>query len=185
MVMIAIIFAKKRTRFEKKHSAMLCNETMINRISRILYESSFFTEIILYTKDSDLNSKYAETVIDASEGILINSILECVGKYHEFLAIGGDMPLIDYTLLKKIIEKYNKKPVTFKNSETYEPLFTLYKMKIYNELKEYVDNGYKSINKFIEKNDFDIILENKGDERKLKSVNYFSDLINIRNFLKC
>ena len=40
-------------------------------------------------------AKIAVTEEDNTNGILFDSILYCLEKYQEFLAIGGDMPYID------------------------------------------------------------------------------------------
>ena len=43
-----------------------------------------FNKIILFTRDYSLKSRYAVTDFDRTDGILIDSILYCIGKYHAF-----------------------------------------------------------------------------------------------------
>ncbi len=180
--MIAVIFAKRSIRLPAKHHIMICGEEMIDRVSRILYESKIFDRIILYTKDETINSRYCEVVIDHSNGILINSVIECLKIYSEFLAIGGDMPLIDYDLLKIIIDAYDKRPVSLSSYGIIQPLLSLYNNLILNSLNSYIMSGGTSLYKFILNNDFKIINVNTF---KTMSVNTSIDLIKIKRYLGC
>ncbi len=180
--MIAIIFAKNSERLKDKHNMEICGETMINRISRILYESKIFDRIILFTKNHSLKCSYCSIIYDDTGGILIDSILHCIKTYNEFLAVGGDMPLIDYNIIDNLIKSYNKKMIAYKNGNYYETLFSIYNMSVYSSLKNYRDSGNESISKFMSLYNTDYIEVNT---LKLKSVNYYDDLLMVRKYLNC
>jgi len=180
--MIAIIFAKNSERLKNKHNKIICNETMINRISRILYESKFFDRIILFTKNYSLKCDNCDIIYDNTDGILMDSILYCIKNYHEFMAVGGDMPLIDYEIINKLFKSYNKKTLTYKNNGYYETLFSIYNYDIYNDLNNYRISGNNSISKFMSLYKINYIEINT---LKLKSVNYYDDLLMVRKYLNC
>ncbi|EQB73587.1 MAG: molybdopterin-guanine dinucleotide biosynthesis protein A [Ferroplasma sp. Type II] len=178
--MIAILFAKESRRLKNKHSMELCGETMVDRIARILVESGYFENIILFTRDYSLKSRYAVTDFDRTDGILIDSILYCIGKYHEFLAVGGDMPYIDRDITGKIVNGYEKHSIAYDSEGFCQPLFAIYSMDIYEPLKEYRRAGGESISNFIRKSDMKCIVGLSG---KLKSVNTVEDLMEAREKL--
>ncbi len=179
---MAVIFAKNSERLKNKHNMEVCGETMINRISRILYETKIFDSIILFTKNYSLECNNCNTVCDYTNGILIDSILYCIKTYNKFLAVGGDMPLIDYDIINKLIKSYNGKAIAYRNSNYYEPLFSIYNMSIYNNLKKYRDSGNGSISKFMSMYSINYVEINT---LKLKSVNYYNDLLIVRKYLNC
>ncbi|KJE50003.1 MULTISPECIES: molybdenum cofactor guanylyltransferase [Acidiplasma] len=180
--MMAIIFAKKSERLKDKHNKIICNETMINRISRILYETGLFDKITLFTKNFSLQCKYCDVLYDHTNGVLINSILYCIKNFKEFFAVGGDMPLIDHDIIKELIDNYNKNTVSVLNHNYYEPLFSIYNYKIYDKMENYINSGGSSVKKFMELNNISYI---KKDTIKLKSVNYYDDLIFVNKYLNC
>jgi molybdopterin-guanine dinucleotide biosynthesis protein A len=178
--MIAILFAKESRRLKNKHSMELCGETMIDRIARILLESGYFKNIILFTRNYSLKSRYAVTDFDRTEGILMDSIIYCIGKYHEFLAVGGDMPYIDRDITGKIVNRYEKHSIAFDSGGFCQPLFAIYSMDIYEPLKEYHRAGGESMSNFIRELNMRCI---QGTPEKLKSVNTIEDLIDAREKL--
>jgi molybdopterin-guanine dinucleotide biosynthesis protein A len=178
--MIAIIFAKKSQRLSDKHSMDLCGERIIDRVSRIILESHLLQEIILFTKDSSLSSKYCTTEDDTTDGILLDSILYCIGKYREFLAVGGDMPYIDITIIDEIVRNYSGTAITCKSDGFYQPLFTVYNKKLYKSMKEFRNSGGESMSRFLGISDLQIL--NFGSD-KLRSINYMSDLNEARRTL--
>ncbi len=178
--MIAIIFAKKSQRLVGKHNMDICGERLIERVSRIVIESHLFKETVLFTKDSSLISKYCRIEIDRTDGILIDSILYCLEKHKEFLAVGGDMPYIDYSLIDNIIKKYSGTPITYIAEGFYQPLFTVYNNKLYNPMNKYRAGGGESISEFLRTSAVETL--NTGSE-KLKSINYISDLEQARKIL--
>lgn len=180
--MIAIIFAKESERLPNKHSMELCGETLVDRISRVLYESGYFNEIILFTKNLKLSISHGITVKDNTQGILIDSLIYCIEEYHEFLAVGGDMPFIDKELIKYIMENYSKKSVAYFANGYYQPLFAIYTSDIYENIKEYRMAGGESINRFMK--EFNVPAIN-GDPEKLTSVNTMKDLIDARKRSGC
>lgn len=178
--MIAIIFAKKSQRLRDKHSMDLCGEHLIDRVSRIILESHLLQEIILFTKDSSLSSKYCRTEDDTTDGILIDSILYCIGKYREFLAVGGDMPYIDDALINRIISNYAGNAIGYTSGGVYQPLFTIYTGKLYKPLIEYRNGGGESISRFLSNSGIETI---NADGDKLRSINHISDLDEARRTL--
>ncbi|AAT43878.1 molybdenum cofactor guanylyltransferase [Picrophilus oshimae] len=180
--MISIIFAKKSERFPGKHHAMICGEEMIKRISRIINESMLFDKIILYTKDETLYSEYCDIVIDKSKGTLIDSLMSCLKEYSEFLAVGGDMPLLDYNILKYLMDNYTGRSLAVSSYGFIQPLLSIYNKSIINDLDKYILSGSKSIYKFIMKSNFKILNINTF---KTMSVNTLNDLKEINYYLGC
>jgi molybdopterin-guanine dinucleotide biosynthesis protein A len=168
--MKAIIFAKKSRRLRDKHTMDLCGEHLIDRVSRIILESHLFQEIILFTKDSLLASKYCITENDTTGGILIDSILYSIEEHTEFLAVGGDMPYIDIPVIAEIIRNYSGTPITSKSDGFYQPLFTVYNEKLYKSMKEYRNSGGESISRFL-------------GISALKTLNFGSDKLRSINFI--
>ncbi|WMT51006.1 MAG: NTP transferase domain-containing protein [Ferroplasma sp.] len=178
--MIAIVFAKKSQRLMGKHRMDLCGEPLIERVSRIILQSSLFDEIILFTKDPSVSSKYCRTEYDATGGILIDSILYCIEKYRRFLAVGGDMPYIDASLIRSIISNYHGEAIACISGGFYQPLFTIYTEKLYKSMKEYRNSGGESISRFLSISGIETI-DVGGNQ--LQSINYISDLYEARRLL--
>ena len=178
--MRAIIFAKKSQRLRDKHSMDLCGERLIDRVARIISQSHLFEEIILFTKDTSVSSKYSRTEYDATDGILIDSILYCIEKYGRFLAVGGDMPYIDVSLIRSIISNYHGDTIACTSGGFYQPLFTIYTEKLYKPMREYRNSGGESISRFLSISGIESI---DADGNKLGSINYISDLYEARKLL--
>ncbi|MCL4453988.1 MAG: NTP transferase domain-containing protein [Candidatus Thermoplasmatota archaeon] len=178
--MRAIIFAKKSQRLRDKHSMDLCGERLIDRVSRIISQSHLFEEIIIFTKDPSVSSKYCRTEYDATDGILIDSILYCIEKYRRFLAVGGDMPFIDVSLIRSIISNYHGDTIACTSGGFYQPLFTIYTEKLYKPMREYRNSGGESISRFLSTSGIESI---DADGNKLGSINYISDLYEARKLL--
>jgi molybdopterin-guanine dinucleotide biosynthesis protein A len=156
------------------------NEPMIDRVSRILLKSGAFKEIILFTKNFSLGSKYAVAEMDSTNGILIDSIIFCIQKYGEFLAVGGDMPYIDEKLIYRILDNYRGRGLTFISEGHYQPLFTIYNEGLYESLVEYRRGEGSSISAFMGQAKMDTIEDNTG---RLRSVNNYEDLIEANKIL--
>ena len=180
--MIAIIFAKNSQRLQNKHNMEICREKMIDRISRILSETGRFSNIILFTKNFSLKSKFAVTEEDNTDGILFDSILYCIERYHEFLAIGGDMPYIDKESIENILDNYKGNSVAYMSDNFYQPLFAIYSTDVEQPMLKYRKNGKGSIRKFM--NEYSMLYI-EGDQEKLKSINTEKDLIEARKNLRC
>jgi molybdopterin-guanine dinucleotide biosynthesis protein A len=178
--MIAIIFAKKSHRLTDKHSMDLCGERLIDRVSRTIVQSSLFRETILFTKDSSLCSKYGRTEHDTTGGILIDSIIYCIGKYQEFLAVGGDMPYIDDALINGLISNYAGNAIAYTSGGVYQPLFTIYTGKLHKPMMDYRNGGGESISRFLSNYGIETI---SADGDKLRSINHVSDLDEARKLL--
>ncbi|MEM0139501.1 MAG: hypothetical protein QXZ44_02680 [Ferroplasma sp.] len=180
--MIAVIFAKKSERLPDKHRMAICGRPMISYISEILFNSKLFSKIILFTKDAGLECKYCDKAIDATDGILIDSLIYCIENYKNFMAVGGDMPLIDRPMLYKLINSSNGNTLPASNYGYYEPLFAIYGTDIYESIKNYRLSGNESISKFFE---LDKLKALDMDTFKLKSVNTYSDLLFARKSIGC
>jgi molybdopterin-guanine dinucleotide biosynthesis protein A len=180
--MIAIIFAKESERLRNKHSMDLCGEKMVDRVSRILLESKYFDKIILFTRDFKLGISNGVTVHDNTHGILIDSLIYCIEQYHEFLAVGGDMPFIDNDLIKCLMENYRHRSIAYFNNGYYQPLFAIYTNDIYENIKKYRMSGGESINRFMKEFNVPAV---DGMQKKLASVNTMADLVNARKQLGC
>ena len=178
--MIAVIFAKKSQRLKDKHTMDICGEHLIDRVSRLILESNLFQKIILFTKNPLLSSKYCVTENDATEGVLIDSILYSIEKHKEFLAVGGDMPYIDKVLIDKIIKSYSGSAITCTAEGFYQPLFTIYTEKLYKPMKEYRNNGGESASRFLGTSGIQTL---RVESEKLRSINYMSDLNEARKIL--
>lgn len=180
--MIAIIFAKNSQRLQNKHNMEICGEKMIDRISRILSETGRFSNIILFTKNFSLKSKFAVTEEDNTDGILFDSILYCIERYHEFLAIGGDMPYIDKESIENILDNYKGNSMAYMSDNFYQPLFAIYSTDVEQPMLKYRKNGKGSIRKFMDEYSVSYL---EGDQEKLKSINTEKDLIEARKNLRC
>ena len=180
--MIAIIFAKNSQRLQNKHNMEICGEKMVDRISGILSETGRFNNIILFTKNFSLRAKFAVTEEDNTDGILFDSIIYCLEKYHEFLAIGGDMPYIDTESIENILDNYKGNSLAYMSDNFYQPLFAIYSMNVEQPMLKYRKKGNGSIRKFMDEYHMPFI---DGHQEKLRSINTVEDLIEARKRLRC
>ncbi len=106
-------------------------------------------------------------------------------EYDDALIVGGDMPMLNLDLLKKIIDisKLGKYTVVPRHSgDLLEPLHAVYSKNLYVKLKEYIYNGGRGIQFFLKNHRELFIPFDVSDEGYLKSffnVNMVGDLISV------
>jgi molybdopterin-guanine dinucleotide biosynthesis protein A len=171
-------------RLPGKHLADICGERMIERIARIADESALFDEVLIMTRDGSIRPKNVRTVVDHSQGTLINSIIESIRQFGAFFALAGDMPLIDSKLLKDVFNAYSDKPVAaITSTGIIEPLFAIYNSGILKGIIKYSKES-SAIHPFIEEN-FSLYEVQQMDDWKLTDVNVEEDLNMVRKILRC
>lgn len=182
--MISLVFVKESRRLPGKHLLDFCGEPMLKRICRILEGSGQFERVVVYSKYRDLRLDGCNIERDSSGGTLIDSILSALDYYGTFLAVGGDMPLIDVDLVKAFVERYHNKPIAATDFDgTIEPLLAIYDRSVREEMEKF-SNGSKRIFPFLEKR-FDLFKVDKISSLKLFNVNTMDDLERARFLAKC
>ncbi len=182
--MKAVIFVKESERLEHKHLLEICGEAMLSRVDRILKETRLFEEVIVFSKYERLQLKNLRVVNDSTEGTLIDSITNALEKFNVFLAVGGDLPLIDIEVVRTILEAYGGKPVAAVDADgIVEPLFAVYNHSILDSLVEFSKQN-RNIFPFITES-FDLVHLNETQSRKLLNVNTNEDYDTANKMIKC
>jgi molybdopterin-guanine dinucleotide biosynthesis protein A len=157
---------------------------MIFSIYTTIEHTGLFESVIVYSKYSNLQLDGCLVERDLTTGTLIDSILESIRIFGEFLAVGGDMPLLDAQTISELVSKYNGTPLAAVDSEgTVEPLFAIYNEQIYDELLKSSKNT-KRIFGFVSER-FRLIHMNRKLSRKLMNVNTPEDLEKARAAAHC
>ncbi|MCL5874528.1 MAG: NTP transferase domain-containing protein [Candidatus Thermoplasmatota archaeon] len=182
--MKAVIFVKQSQRLPGKHLMTICGEPMLSRIYRTLEHTGLFETVVVYSKYPDLALDGCLIERDPTTGTLIDSILDSIVKFGEFLAVGGDLPLLNSEVVSEFVLEYDGRPLAAVNSEgTIEPLFAIYNRRIYGELLESSKHS-KQIFTFV-KERFHLIQINEERSRSLFNVNTLEDLEKARNIADC
>ncbi len=157
---------------------------MLNRIYRTIENTNSFEGVIIFSKYPDLEIDGCAVSKDLSRGTLIHSIVGAIERFDEFLALGGDMPLVDNEVISNLMKEYSGTPVAaVDNNDTIEPLFAIYNRTIYDNMLEYSRHN-RQIYSFIEKS-FKLIRMNEVLSSKLFNVNTQKDLDKVRLVLEC
>ncbi|MGC8561883.1 MAG: molybdenum cofactor guanylyltransferase [Thermoplasmata archaeon] len=182
--MKAVIFVKQSERLPGKHLMTICGQPMIKRIYDALDQTGLFEETVIYSKYPNLVVDGCKIERDNTEGTLLDSILEAILKYGEFLAVGGDLPLLNREIIFNIVIKYHKVPVVAIDKDgTVEPLFAIYNDSVYNDLLKFSRNS-KKIFEFVDKR-FQHIILNEEFSSRLLNVNTIDDLYTARKMGGC
>ncbi len=182
--MISLVFVKESQRLPGKHLLDFCGEPMLKRICRILEETGHFDRVVVYSKYRDLQLDGCTVEKDNSGGALIDSILSALDSYGTFLAVGGDMPLIDGDLVRSLMESYHKKPIAATDfAGTIEPLFAVYDGSVKEGMEAFSKNT-KRIFPFLQEK-FDLFRVDEVSSLKLFNVNTRDELETARALAKC
>jgi molybdopterin-guanine dinucleotide biosynthesis protein A len=180
----AVIFVKESVRLPGKHMLEICGEPMLARIYRVLKETGYFEEVVVYSKYRRLELKGLRIERDRTEGVLIDSIISAIENFGEFIAVGGDMPLIDKEVVSKLLDKYDGRPVAAVDCNgILEPLFAIYNNRIYDNILEYSRNN-RQIFPFLMK-EFSLITMSEEQSAKLFNVNTEKDFEEAREVISC
>ncbi|MGC8645763.1 MAG: molybdenum cofactor guanylyltransferase [Thermoplasmata archaeon] len=183
-VQYALIFAKESERLPGKHLLEVCGEPMLARIYRILNSCNLFEDVLVYSKYKDLPLKGLNVMKDVTSGVLIDSILSAIDLFGEFLAIGGDMPCINCTLISKFLGEYEGVPIAAKDSTGFpQPLFAVYNRTIYENFRKHALED-RRIYPFLIEN-FRLEPLSEKESMMLMSVNRRDDLILARKCAGC
>jgi len=121
---------------------------------------------------------------DDSEGTLINSLIYSINILGEFVAVGGDMPLLDSLIIKDLLNRYKSRPVAAISSDgLIEPLFAIYNESIFHDLLEFSKKN-RQIFPFV-KERFELVTMSQEQSRKLTNVNTLEELNNARMQAGC
>lgn len=181
--MKSIIFVKWSERLPGKHHLQICGHRMIDIVCRVLKESGLLEEILIFSKDETMSSKMCNVVYDHTQGVLLDSIIDAIKTYRNFLAVGGDMPFIDSNLIGRLLDEYAGKPVAYVSEDgQIEPLLAIYNSTILKDITEY-SNRSKALQPFISSR-FKLISAG-DDSNKLRSVNTMDDLEVARRIFGC
>lgn len=182
--MRAVIFVKESIRLPGKHLLQICGEPMLERIYRILNETRFFEDVIVYSKYPKLEVKGLKIERDRSEGVLIDSIISAIENFGEFLAVGGDMPLIDTEVVSRLLDKYDGRPVAAMDfNGVLEPLFAIYNNTIYDKILEYSRNN-RQIFPFLMQ-EFGLVTMSEEQSARLFNVNTERDFEEAKEAVIC
>ncbi len=182
--MKALIFVKPSERLPSKHLAILCGEPMYRRISRTLGETEYFESVTLFSKYEGVEFEGISVVRDDSQGVLIDSILRAIEIFGEFLAVGGDMPMIDSKLVSRLMKSYKGVPVAAVDYEgNIEPLFAVYNKSVLQSLLLH-SKVNKRIFPFLEK-EFKLVKFDEHESTGLFNVNTKDDLAKARKLMNC
>ena len=180
----AVIFAKQSERLPGKHTMDICGQPMIKRIFDTLLRTGFFNDTLIYSKYSDLDVSGCKIERDRTQGTLIDSLLSAIAEYDEFLAVGGDLPLLDRKTISIIVRSYHNDPIVAINPDgTVEPLLAIYNDSIYDDLLSY-SRSSKRIYEFVGKRFRHIVLDSEFSS-KLLNVNTMEDLKMARKLAGC
>ncbi len=180
----AVIFAKQSERLPGKHMMDICGQPMIKRIYDTLLRTGFFDDVLIYSKYADLKISGCKIERDGTQGTLIDSLLSAISAFHEFLAVGGDLPLLDGKTISIIVRNYHNDPVVSVDSDgTVEPLLAIYNDSIYDDLLSY-SRSSKKIYEFVGKRFRRIVLDSELSS-KLFNVNTMEDLKMARKLAGC
>ncbi|CAC11376.1 hypothetical protein [Thermoplasma acidophilum] len=172
--MIFVIFAKKSVRFPGKHSAMINGRRMIDIVASKLKNHG---EVILYSKDPELNCDMCRVVRDTTDGIITDSVLSAMDRFGTFFAVAGDMPFITDRIIEKILSSYDGKPTFPVHADgLIEPLFGIYTDAIYDAMRDYIESGGESLIGFLSMADIDRVPIAEEEEKFFVSVNYPEDI---------
>lgn len=182
--MRAVIFAKQSERLPGKHMMDICGQPMIKRIHDTLHHTGFFDDTVIYSKYPELEISGCRIEKDRTQGTLIDSILSAISSFDEFLAVGGDLPLLDRKIISKMIMSYHNDPiVAIDRDGTVEPLLAVYNNSIYDDLLNF-SHGSKKIYEFVGKRFKPILLDDELSSRLL-NVNTLEDLKKARTLARC
>ena len=177
--MKAVLFAKPSQRLQGKHLMDFCGEPMIKSIFRTLESTGLFERVIILSKYDNLVIEGCRVEKDESEGSLINSLVDSIKILDEFIAVGGDMPLLDAGIVENLVRQYHGRPVAAVNSDgLIEPLFAIYNASIFADLIEFSKKSRK-IFPFVEER-FELVRMNREQSAKLANVNTLEELNNAR-----
>lgn len=182
--MKAVIFVKMSERLPGKHMLDICGKPMIKRINDILVESGQFEDVIVYSKYPSLEVRGIEIVKDQSIDSILDSIIEAITEFREFLAVAGDIPLLDNQIILKVLNNYRGHPIAPVSYDgNIEPLFAIYNDSMLEKIKEYSKNN-KKIFPFLERN-FGLIRLDQKESEKLLNINTKKDYETARKLLGC
>ncbi|MEM0134676.1 MAG: NTP transferase domain-containing protein [Thermoplasmatales archaeon] len=182
--MKAVIFVKQSERLPGKHLMTICGEPIIKRIYDTLERTSLFEDVVIYSKYPDLEVGGCKIEQDNTVGTLLDSILSAIVIFGEFLAVGGDLPLLDSEIISKIVLNYHGNPVAAVDYEgIVEPLLAIYNKLVYEELLKFSMQS-KKIFEFVGKQ-FELIELDEASSSKLLNVNTLKDLNNARRLIHC
>ena len=177
--MKAVLFAKPSKRLPGKHLMDFCAEPMIKRIFRTLESTGLFERVIILSKYDNLGIEGCRVEKDESKGTLINSLVDSIKILEEFIAVGGDMPLLDADIIENLVGHYHGRPVAAANSDgLIEPLFAIYNASIFADLLEFSKKSRK-ISPFVEER-FELVRMDPEQSAKLANVNTLEELNNAR-----
>jgi molybdopterin-guanine dinucleotide biosynthesis protein A len=152
----------------------MCGEPMLGRIYKTMERSHLFDDVIVYSKYQELTLEGCTIVKDPTKGTLIDSLVDSITKFEEFLAVAGDLPLLDHEIVSDFVSKYDGTPMAAVDSEgTVEPLFAIYNRQIYESILEYSRRS-KQISTFVQR-EFNLLQMNQSQSEKLFNVNTKSD----------
>ena len=182
--MKAVIFVKESERLEHKHLLEICGEAMLSRVNRILKETGLFEDVLVFSKYERLQLTNIKVVNDSTEGILIDSIAKALETFNVFLAVGGDLPLIDFEVIHTVLEAYEGKPVAAVDVDgIVEPLFAIYNQSILDSLLKFSKQN-RNIFPFITER-FHLVHLNETQSEKLFNVNTKEDYETANRMIKC
>lgn len=182
--MKAVIFAKESTRLQGKHLLSLCGKPMIQRIGDILTASNRFDEVVVYSKYPSLQIRRLKVKKDDSTGSILDSIIAAIKEFNEFLAVAGDMPLIDDEIISRILDNYDGVPVApVTKGGRIEPLFSVYNDSILGRMERYSKEN-RRIFPFLIVN-FQMIKLDQEESKKMFNVNTEEDYLNVKRLLSC
>lgn len=182
--MKAIVTIKKSERFPNKHAYRVGEETLLDMLLKRLHSVHGFDEILVFSKDPTIQTSYADTVLDHTEGIITDSIYFLIEEFGEFFVFAGDMPVVSPEFIQKMLDSYNERPLCpIHQYRTIEPLHSIYNKNIEKDLKAYIQKGGKSLYRFILQSDFDYIEIDKKYESNFLNVNHKEDIEKLRDFL--
>lgn len=181
--MIAVIFAKRSERFPGKHMHMINGKSLIDWVAKKIYDSGLFEKVIIFTKDKEIESSYADIVDDSGEGTLIDSIGDALDLFGEIFAFAGDMPLISVEIIEKMLTKYKGKALCPILPDGHlEPLHAIYNRTIRDEMAQYAKSGRKGVQEFIRSSNFELL--QIDDKIPFFNINYPEDVAELINILE-
>jgi molybdopterin-guanine dinucleotide biosynthesis protein A len=182
--MKAVIFAKPSERLPGKHLMDICGQPMIKMIYNIFVDSSFFEDVVIYSKYESLDISGVNIVKDHSKGTIIDSLISALREFKEFFAVAGDIPLVDREIIEKIMIKYNGFPIAPINTDgIIEPLFAIYNNSILDEMVTHSQKD-KRIFSFLERK-FILVRLEPIDSVKLYNINTLQDYIDAKKKIRC
>ncbi|MEE9349294.1 MAG: molybdenum cofactor guanylyltransferase [Flavobacteriaceae bacterium] len=150
-----------------------------------ILNTHFKSHDIYYSVRDENQLKNASVIIDVikDSGPLV--ALYSAFKYDKktaWLTLAIDLPFVDDALLKLLISKRNPKKIATvfkgKNKNYPEPLITIWEPKVYEILKEKLDDNKLSLVKILQENDVEIITI---EDELLQNINTLKDYQHIKN----